>query len=161
MPTIDIETVDMDTQLEEKGGDTIDINYGKSTKHLRRKMKQELRKKEALENLCMINGERCEVTPHRLDMDALQSNNTNDEVNDEADSLWRCGEQEIVVIADSVRRVMDSWENNGGMSKDCLRQVRLNESDRQAKARDKMHDVQRKRERDSKNMRVRFYERSG
>ena len=161
MPNIDIETVDMDTQLREKEGDTVDINYGKSTKYLRRKMKRELRKKAVLENLCMINEERCEVSPHRLDMDTLQCNNTNDEANDEADSLWNCGEQEIVEITDSVKRVIDSWENTEGMSKDFLRQVRLNESDRQAKATDKMHDVHRRRERDNKNMRVRFYERSG
>ena len=161
MPNIDIETMDMDTQLRQKEGETVDINYGKSTKYLRKKMKRELRKKAALENLSMINEERCGDTPHRLDMNTLQCNNINDDVNNEEDSLCECGEQEIVVITDSVKRVIDSWENTEGMSKDCLRQFRFNESDRQTKARNKMHDMQRRRQRDSKNMRVRFYERSG
>ena len=57
MPNIDIETMDM--ELREKDGETIDVNHVKSTKYVRRKMKRELRKKAALENLCIITEEKC------------------------------------------------------------------------------------------------------
>ena len=87
-------------------------------------------------------------------MDALDTNN-------EDDSMWRYDWHGMVVIADSAKRVIDTWETNGGMSKNCLLEVRSHASERQAKARDKWQDMQRKRERDRKNMRVRFYERSG
>ena len=120
----------------------------------RRKKKRELKNKAALENLCMLNGERRKIIPRRLDMDAL------DDTNDETESMWRYDLHGMVVIADATKRVIDSWDNNGGVNNNCLRQVRFNDSERQTKARDKMRDMQRKRERDRKDLRVRFYERN-
>ena len=116
---------------------------------------QELQTKTALQNVCIRNGQRRKIIPRRLDMDALDTNNTNNE----DDSMWRYDWHGMVVIADSAKRVIDTWETNGGMSKNCLLEVRSHASERQAKARDKLQDMQRKRERDRKSMRVRFYER--
>ena len=158
MPNVDIGT--MDTELCEKDGETIDIKHVKSTKYMRKKMKRELRKKAVLENLCTITEEKCVDTPRRLDMDMLQCKNINEDVNDEEDSLCEYGEQESALISYSVKRVINSWENTEEMGKNCLRQVRFNESDRQIKAKDKNKDMHRKRERDSKNMRMRCYERN-
>lgn len=158
MPNLNIETID--TELREKTGETVDTNNGKCTKYVRRKLKQELRKKASSEFLCMITAEKCVDTSRRLDMDTLLCEHTNDDVNDEEDSLCECGEQESAVVSNSVTRLINSRESTEEMSKNCLRQVRFDASDRQTKAKEKMKDMRRKRERDSKNMRMRFYERN-